>query len=347
MTLLQPSPRPAPSPTAALPLTATTLLRGRDPSLAHIRYTNPTAGTHFIVPYLASLRDTDQDGFENALDTCPKQPNAGNPKTGTGDPDGDGLDDACDPSPAALDPDPDGDIHVNRADKCPLDANPGQPESEAAVIPPDRGPRRDELGDPCDTGTIPVTQNGRTFNLTLSPSVANGRYHAVVNNVPKCYGATPAGGTDADGDGYCSSQDMSGDSGGCAPGTCHVRHNPWNNSYASALMSAIDSDDDTWTDPPETYMGTDQTKSCAFDSTPNNEGPLDHWPMDFNDDGRANTSDVGGYISRLSRLVNQPPATPRWDLNFDGLINSVDVGRFVPVLNKTCAQMLIPPWSQQ
>jgi hypothetical protein len=75
--------------------------------------------------------------------------------------------------------------------------------------------------------------------------------------------------------------------------------------------------------------------------------------MDLNDDGRANTADVGPYVSRLGHIVNQPPASVRYDLNFDGIINTTDVGRFVSVLNKACGNLPnpvsppIPPWSQQ
>ena len=288
--------------------------------------------------------------------------NAGSPKTGSGDSDADGIDDVCDPM-ASLpgDTDEDNDGTTNRQDNCPL--------TPAAVSKPRPRPRKRQISGPTPTSSatpairalVSVTQNGRTFNITLSSTVANGRYHVKVNNVPKCYGATPAGGTDADGDGYCSTQELGNDSGGCAtyaypnnqpfPGTidsCPVRHTGWNAAYGSALISGIDSDGDTWEDAQETYLGTDPTRACQqnpeFPATMggmNNETPLDNWPMDYNDDGVANTADVGVLVPRLNRPVNmvgsggQPPTT-RHDLDQDGIIATVDVGKFVAVLNKRC-----------
>ena len=101
------------------PATTTTMLLGQTPG-GHQRYANPSpAGTHFTLVYNRSLRDLDQDGFENALDTCPKNVDTGSPKLGTGDADGDGIDDVCDMGGAGNDVDADG--FGNRQDNCPAE----------------------------------------------------------------------------------------------------------------------------------------------------------------------------------------------------------------------------------
>ena len=312
------------------PLNVTTVLLGT--SGVHTRATSPsTAGTHFNVQYNASQRDTDQDGLENQVDTCP-----GNVNTGA-DADNDGIDNACDTGGGGSDQDGDG--FQNRQDNCPQVANPGtaQTDSEVGTPAADLGPRLDGIGDACDTGTVNATINNRPITFTMSATVGNGRYHSTLSHDATCFGAAPAGGPDVDADGYCdgAAQDNQS-SGACAP-NCHVRHTAWNAAYANALMSGLDTDNDTWSDAQETYFGTEQTKACQESTLVSNEAPLDNWPMDFNDSGNANSIDVGTFVSRLNRAVNQAPAAPRWDLNFDGFINSVDVGRFVAVFNKTCA----------
>ncbi|TMC00287.1 MAG: hypothetical protein E6J42_01275 [Chloroflexi bacterium] len=65
------------------------------------RYRNPgTAGTYLWINFNQSLRDADQDGYENQLDTCPYTPNTENPRVTSG-PDADGLDSSCDPTPSS------------------------------------------------------------------------------------------------------------------------------------------------------------------------------------------------------------------------------------------------------
>jgi hypothetical protein len=222
------------------PLTITTTLLGQDPTNTYTRATSPSgAATAYFLQYAASLRDLDQDGFENALDTCPLNPNVGSPKTGGGDANGNGIDAACDPNDnAPSNNDVDSDGFQNRQDNCPLVANPTQAESET-LVQADLGPQYDNIGDACDTGTaggvgtgadhctgvapaVQIKQNGQCISITLSPTVADGRYITKTNVIPKCIG-----GPDLDGDGYCSAQD-SIETGACAsasPPNFTVRHN--------------------------------------------------------------------------------------------------------------------------
>jgi hypothetical protein len=69
---------------------------------------------------------------------------------------------------------------------------------------------------------VQFKQNGQCISITLSPTVADGRYITKTNVIPKCIG-----GPDLDGDGYCSAQD-SIETGACAsasPPNFTVRHN--------------------------------------------------------------------------------------------------------------------------
>jgi hypothetical protein len=119
-------------------------------------FVTPKAGTHEFSVVSFGLRDADDDGYENALDTCSQQPNTGSPKvTNDGDLDNDGLDATCDPNddPAGggTDSDEDADGYSNRQDNCPLDAN-GQAEADAGE---ETGNQQDtdtdQIGDACDS----------------------------------------------------------------------------------------------------------------------------------------------------------------------------------------------------
>lgn len=351
------------------PLSVTTMLRGTTPAAdgAQTRSLSPTlAATNFIVQYNASLRDTDQDSYENALDSCQTAVDASyNPRvTGAsaGDSDGDGLANSCDPNDASgiLDPnfnDHDLDLFQNRQDNCGAVANNGQEDSDiGSGAAADDGPHTDTIGDACDSeaGTISVVQNrssgAATVSITMSDTIPNGRYHVKTNFVPKCFGATPAGGTDADADGYCAAQDSGGDSGGCTstvPPTCTVRHTAW--AGATHPLLQADTDSDLFSDAVENYLGTDGTKSCAMTPVPPstaggvNDETLDNWPMDFNDNRLADIIDVSTYSSRFNLFVNQAPATPRWDLTANGLVDILDVSRFSTVFNQRCGTAGFPP----
>lgn len=332
------------------PRIVNTMLLGVDESATYNRLTSPVAGTYFFLEYLASGRDTDQDGFENDLDTCPLAPNVGDIRVGgpTGDADTDGIDDACDLDYTPFPPDSDHDSYDNREDNCPLIANMAQTESESGTAA-DRGPKWDAMGDDCDTGTISITQNGHSLSLTVSPTVSNGRYLTITNVMPKCIG-----GTDADGDGYCTTAD-SQDSGGCTstvPPSCTVRHNLWSGATHPGMQ--MDTDGDGWSDVMETYLGTDPGKACAQDAPANNESPMDNWPYDLDDNSVAGLSDITKFGPPFNLNVNQGPfnGVPgvRFDLNNDGVITLADITKFSAVFNKKCGTagtLGIPDWSQQ
>ncbi len=279
-------------------LQSTSVFLGVSSPSSAVRVTNPTAGTtQFFLQYDASLRDTDQDGYENSFDACPLTPNQGAGRVanapGNGDSDSDGIDNACDGVSNAGNTDQDGDGYQNRQDNCPLVANgnpatpgpsdtPGptstpnpdfQKESEIGNALPaaDNGPGTDGIGDACDTGTISVNQNNNGFGLgtatpapsgtpiptilhapalsiTMSTTVANGRYMTATNLVAKCIGSAQ---NDKDGDGYCVGAD------GFDANVPHnaAKHTAWA-SIPSFIPAAqqMDTDKDGVSDIRETWM---------------------------------------------------------------------------------------------
>ena len=100
-----------------------------------------------------------------------------------------------------------------------------------------------------------------------------------------------------------------------------------------ALIS--DSDDDAFKDGREDNMGTLAAIACSATAAKNDEA-TDAWPVDNNDDQRANTIDVGAYVATLNSAPPDPRYRARLDLNANGSINTIDVGAFVAVLNQTC-----------
>ena len=107
-----------------------------------------------------------------------------------------------------------------------------------------------------------------------------------------------------------------------------------------------DGDGDGWCDSSEIYLGTDPNLRCAATPGLDDEGPPDAWPVDFNDDRRANMQDViFAFVTTLApNGLNQPASGPlvRVDFNGNGFINMQDVilgyvTRLQPTgLNTTC-----------
>jgi hypothetical protein len=282
-----------------------------------------------------SLRDVDEDDIENALDTCPVSVDSGV------DSDGDGVDDACDPSPFAASSDHDGDVYADRVDNCPVrtmfaTATPTPVpnpllDTENYFNSTDNGPNHDQIGDPCDNGVVAST------GVTLGINTPNGKWYLDPIVVAHCLGGL----TDADGDGYCASdRDIGFDSGGCAP-NCAARHNPW-----SAGLLLLDSDVDGFGDMQETWMGTGGTARCARTSGPNNDPFPDTWPFDFDDNRIITGPDILKFGAPFGHLVSEPPIVvpsygtvpvARFDFNQDGIISGPDILKFAPVFGTTCS----------
>jgi hypothetical protein len=141
-------------------------------------YTNPEAGTYTFTTYALGQRDADNDGYENALDTCPYKTNAGNPRIkGSGDVDEDGLDAACDPNDnpdaGGLNSDQDADGYLNRQDNCPLVPNGEDADNQKDSDVNEQGdPRPDGIGDDCDQH--PLVPDGEAVLRSASSELVIG-----------------------------------------------------------------------------------------------------------------------------------------------------------------------------
>ncbi len=170
--------------------------------IEYILYRNPAEeGVYTITTIAVGQPDADGDGIENLLDTCPFDPNVGDPRIkGDGDLDEDGLDAACDPNDDPLtggtNSDQDLDGYLNRQDNCPLIGNGEETTNQKESDVDEDGDRQiDLIGDDCDPD--PLVFNGeplaeRIRTLTLEVNIGPGE-------APTDDGDTPV--TDGDDDG--------------------------------------------------------------------------------------------------------------------------------------------------
>jgi hypothetical protein len=135
----------------------------------------PKDGTYPFTIFTVGQRDAENDGYANALDTCPAIQNEGNPTVPLdGDADDDGLDAACDPNDDPLssgkNTDQDGDGYLNRQDNCPLIAN-GE-ESTDEVTRNQEDDDLDGIGTACDEE--PAVGAGELIQVTLEGEIKIG-----------------------------------------------------------------------------------------------------------------------------------------------------------------------------
>ena len=144
--------------------------------------TNPAAGKYNFSTFAVSQRDADNDGIENALDTCPFSADPSfDPRRNTADPsyagddDKDGIPNSCDPTPNQNlnlgDHDQDG--YLNRGDNCPLVQNGLVPGTSVIVGPNNQlDTDSDGLGDVCDPNQ--TTDDGHLHETCVSSQVTIG-----------------------------------------------------------------------------------------------------------------------------------------------------------------------------
>ena len=142
---------------------------GTDPDESGIPLSfNPQDGTHTFTVIALGQRDTDDDGFENSLDTCPFVANVGDPREqGDGDADSDGLDAACDPNDDETNSDQDLDGYLNRGDNCTLIAN-GETTTNQ------RDTDNDGIGDACDPNPDDAAAQGELASAVLTEDIVIG-----------------------------------------------------------------------------------------------------------------------------------------------------------------------------
>ena len=291
------------------------------------RATNPaTTKTLKARVFAVSERDYDGDGHGNSLDVCsytsnptwdPRQFNA----LSGGDADGDGLPTACDPNDTVFNNDQDGDGWPNRVDNCPLTAN-SDPGGGGGTTPntfqwdrdvprdsaiSDAGPHADGIGPACD---IAANSCVGCPGL-LSPTTANGHYHAtmVVSNV--CIGLA---GADSDGD-----------------GVCNVNEPPASNCAGG--VNDTDCDDD---------LVSDRFDNCIAGANPRLPN-FAQSQRDLTVDGFSDISDVslltgvfgaGGFGGVAT--TNPNGYEGRFDLNYDGFVDISDVSLMTGIFGATC-----------
>jgi CARDB len=132
--------------------------------------------------------------------------------------------------------------------------------------------------------------------------------------------------------------DSDGDLVGDQDDNCLFWPNP-NQTLPSWPIPPNDSDCDGFTNAREQYLTTDLTLQCAANNVANNEPLPDFWPLDMNDDQRANTVDVGAFVGKLGLDNTEQGWTARLDLNqsANGIISTVDVGMYVGRLGNLCS----------
>ena len=134
-----------------------------------VNLTNPGDGGYNMTLFVISEYDADGDGIENPLDPCPTQGNSAgwDPRdpASPGDDDADGIPNICDPTPNEdVGPfDQDGDTFQNRADTCPLAANPDQLDID-----------RDDIGDVCDPDPFATTGHPHIACIVTEVGIGGG-----------------------------------------------------------------------------------------------------------------------------------------------------------------------------
>jgi hypothetical protein len=318
------------------------------------RLTSPAAdtgidgeGTHLLMLYSMSLRDTDGDGLENSFDTCPFIANLDDPRATSGT-DFDMIDPACDPTPN----------DATKYDPTNIEDDPG-PGTESCLGGDgtadgdnlndmqdpdchDNDPSRDIDGDGFHNSqdNCPLASNvsqaqGEQTNTYIAAAPDGGFNHDSIGDACDSEG----GGSDTVADGGFL-HDMNTDAaciGGIdttpADGFCDA---------GGESSSTIDTDGDSCPNENEVFMQTDPLVDCPLVS-----GSHDAWPPDMNNSRNVDLLDLvlGGFKAAFNTDMNDANYNRRVDLENSGSapggakdINLLDLvlGGFKPAFNTSC-----------
>jgi Thrombospondin type 3 repeat len=280
----------------------------------------------------AGQQNGDADGLGDACDNCPATANAGqenavHPLSPAGDacedPEGDGVFDISDNCADTTNPgqeNGDGDAYGDACDNCPATASAVQTDADS-----------DQRGDVCDN--CPATPN---------TGQENDDGDALGNACDNCPATAAASQVNSDSDRWgdvcdncpatanAAQENADSDSFGDVCDNCPLVATAW-------MVPLNDGDCDGFTDTIEGFVGTLANLPCHATPAAGDEPDPDFWPIDFNDDQKVTTVDVGRYVPVLGAQAPDPPYEVRYDLTNDERINTVDVGKFVPFLGKTCS----------
>jgi hypothetical protein len=257
------------------------------------------------------------DGVENNLDTCPLRTNVGDPRTpGSGDPDYDGMDSVCDPSPNTSSPGappPDG---VNQDGDGKTDEDPvDNADNDGDTL-------IDEDGEcPVTSGLPDQDQDCYPNRLDLCPLVADNQLDTDKDGIGNA--CEP----DWNGDTVVSNEECISGAANCTGTTAdHVLrpdrkdgHTHYDMPFSASCVpdpegsddtdsnGDSDDDDDGWCDSTEVLLGSDPDNASktpeymglAYDALPGahvctNYNPLAHpngTAIDEDGDGKANAAD--------------------------------------------------------
>jgi hypothetical protein len=267
--------------------------------------------------------DDDGDSIADAADNCAREPNTGqdnavHPATTPGD--------HCD--------DPDEDNVMDVSDNCPDVYNPSQPNNVHPDLPPG-----DNCDDPDGDAVVDVddncidTPNPQQEN-NVHPSSPAGDHcddpdgDAFADVIDNCPDVSNPGQENDDGDGFGNVCDH-------CPGQATAWRVPANDSDCDGFP------DTTMTEAArgrENFIGTDPADRCGDTAIANDEdGPGESpWPPDFNDNQRANISDIVLIGPSFNQMGPGLPYDPRFDLNASGAVTLSDVVAIGPFFNKVC-----------
>lgn len=278
------------------------------------RWSNPSsAGTKLFLIYDQSQRDTDGDGIENSLDTCPTTATSGyNPRSSdaTNDPDGDGIPKT---SGGADGCDTDGDwfkfgdeawIYYSEWEQCLAADN----EDELDGVINDGCPTHMGSAESACTGSADDDFDGR-----------------VNDGCPQVGSRHEASCLDFDDD----------DADSRVNDGCVIRSGAAETQCTDSLDNDFDGYPNDGCLPVLPSGGNAHLDPCGGASSPPYNSPAG-WPLDMNGNGLVNGADQLSFNPRFGTASGYPLYDQRWDIRPNNLINGADILAFnisPPMLN--------------